>query len=194
MDYFAYVSELRSNILLAENEDFSLRVYALEKEYPYSSDGVKRDVSTRAEIRLHAPSGDKTCNISFVINGVTHGGEMSYDNVKAEYYYASSLDISTQKQMDFSIVYGEETLTFSAKSVLTENTLTPQTILTALTEKESELFQSLTDEYGFAGEIFIRLLYEDFPYYYVGVIDRNGSTTAFLINGETGEILAKRHG
>ena len=31
IDYFDYVSELRSNIFLAETDGFSLRVYAVEK-------------------------------------------------------------------------------------------------------------------------------------------------------------------
>ncbi|MBO7297662.1 MAG: hypothetical protein J6U60_01290, partial [Clostridia bacterium] len=50
VDYFSYVSELRSNILLASDEDFSLRVYAVEKEYPYSTDGIKRECTNRTEV------------------------------------------------------------------------------------------------------------------------------------------------
>ena len=50
----------------------------------------------------------------------------------------------------------------------------------------------MTDKYGFAGEIYIRLLYEEAPYYYVGIIDRSGGCNAFLMNAETGKILARR--
>ena len=89
VDYFSYVSELRSNILLASDEDFSLRAYAVEKEYPYSTDGVKRDCTKRAEVYLIAPSGDKNCNISFSVDEKEYGGEMSFDNVKTEYYFSS---------------------------------------------------------------------------------------------------------
>ena len=79
-----------------------------------------------------------------------------------------------------------------ALSIKTETTRSPKQILEDLKNGESELFSSMTDKYGFTGEIYIRILYEDFPYYYVGVIDRNGKTNAFLLNGETGKILAKR--
>ena len=72
------------------------------------------------------------------------------------------------------------------------NTLSADKILDGLLHAEKPLFDSLTDRYGFAGEIYIRLLFESAPYYYVGVIDRSGNVTAFLINGETGKILAKR--
>ena len=50
----------------------------------------------------------------------------------------------------------------------------------------------MTDKYGFSGEIYLRLIYEDSPYYYVGIIERNGTVHAFLINAQTGKILAKR--
>ncbi len=190
--YFDYVSELRNNIFLAEADGFSLRAYSVTKESPYVADGVPREKNVRTEIWLVAPSGDKECNLSFTVNNENYGGEMSFDNVKAEYYYACPLDVSVQKEIVFRIEYGETVLELNAKSVVDENTLTPQTVLQNLVTAESELFQGLTDKYGFAGEIYLRLLYEDSPYYYVGVIDRSGQTTAFLINAKSGKILAKR--
>ena len=192
VDYFEYVSELRNNIFLAETDGFSLRAYAMEKEYPYLADGVKRETSTRTEVYLLAPSGDKNYQISFTIDGKEYGGEMSFDNVKAEYYYSCSLDVANQKEICFIISYGEDSITLNARSVLSENTLTAQNALQFLLTAERELFEGLTDKYGFAGEIYLRLIFEEKPYYYIGVIDKNGNTTAFLLNGETGKILAKR--
>ena len=50
----------------------------------------------------------------------------------------------------------------------------------------------MTDRNGFAGEIYLRLIYEDAPYYYVGIIDRNGGILALLVHSESGKILARR--
>lgn len=50
----------------------------------------------------------------------------------------------------------------------------------------------MTDANGFAGEIYLRLIYEDVPYYYVGIIDREGRIFALLVDSEDGKILAKR--
>lgn len=190
--YFDYVSELRSNIFLAEADGFALRAYAVEKENPYLADGVKRETSTRTEVYLVAPSGDKTCNISFTVDGKAYGGEMSFDNVKAEYYYSCTLDVSATTEICFALEYGETQLELVAAAVKTEATLTPENALNALIASESELFEGLTDKYGFAGEIYLRLIFEENPYYYIGVTDRNGNTTAFLMNAETGKVLAKR--
>lgn len=192
INYFDYVSELRRNVFLASDDEFSLRIYSIQKESPYSPDGVPREMNVRTEFWLVAPSGEKECNLSFTFDGETYGGEMSYDNVKAEYYLACNLDISTLSSLACSIVYGETTRELTANSVLSNATLSPEIVLKDLALSEQELFSSMTDKYGFAGEIYLRLIYEDSPYYYVGVIDRNGKTNAFLINAESGKILAKR--
>lgn len=192
VDYTEYISELRSNIFLAETEEFSLRVYSVKKESPYVSDGIAQPRNERTEIYLVAPQGDKTCQISFHVDGKEYGGEMSFDNVKAEYYYYCPLNTSALSSISIRVSYGEKQVDFTANSVLDEDTLPPFEALALLQTAENELFVGLTDKYGFAGEIYIRLIYEESPYYYIGVIDRNGNITAFLMNAKSGKILAKR--
>lgn len=192
INYFDYVSELRNNIFLAKTETLSLRIYAVTKESPYSSDGIPQETFSRMEAHLVAPEGNKTTTISFLIDEQSYGGEMSYDIVKGEYYYACPLDVSSQTSIVCLIHYGEVETELTATSVLTENTITPQAALKKLQTDKTELFSSLTDKYGFAGEIYLRLISESAPYYYIGIIDRKGNCNAFLMNAETGKILAHR--
>ena len=191
-DYTEYVSELRSNIFLADSDGFSLRIFSVKKESPYISDGIAQPCNERTEVYLVAPQGDKSCQISFTVNGKNYGGEMSFDNVKAEYYYYCPLDTSALTDIFVQIYYGETQVELTAKTVLNKDTLPPFDVLSILLNAEKELFDGLTDKYGFAGEIYIRLIYEDAPYYYVGIIERTGKITAFLINATSGKILAKR--
>ncbi|MBE7080256.1 MAG: hypothetical protein E7371_03355 [Clostridiales bacterium] len=192
MDYAPYVSELRSNIFIAEAEGLTLRIYAVEKEIPYQADGIPRECTARLEAYLHAPEGNKQCQIAFTFQEEHFHGEMSFDNVKAEYFYSCTLDVSTATELPCRIEYGEQTIEMTARSVRGENTLYSKDILSVLKSEEHELFTAMTDKYGFSGEIYIRLIYEDSPYYYVGIIERNGMVHAFLINAQTGKILAKR--
>ena len=194
IDYFDYVSELRSNIFLAEKGEFSLKIYAANKENPYAMDGLAQETAPRFEAYLLAPEGNQTVTLHFSLDGQTLGGEMSYDNVKSEYYYTCTLDVSQQKELLCTLSYGEEKIDLTAKSVRTEKTLTPRAALNALKAENPAPFTDLTDEYGFSGEIYLRLLYEDAPYYYIGIINREGKTHAFLMNAETGKILASRVG
>lgn len=192
VDYFAYVSELRDNIFFAAQGEYSLSIYSMEREYPYQTDGIKMQINRITEIRFFAPSGDKNCHISFQVDGKEQGGEMSYDNVKTQYYYSCSLDVSNLKEISCIVTYDKTSIDLVAKSVRTQNTITPKNALEIVQEDEKELFNGMTDKYGFAGEIYLRLIYEENPYYYVGIIDRNGKVTAFLLNAESGKILAKR--
>lgn len=192
VDYFSYVSELRNNVFLYKDDNFSLRAYSLTKESPYATDGIVSKLHTRTEIRLIAPSGEQTYCIYFSLAGTEYGGEMSFDNVKSEYYYACPVDVSSCTELSLRLVCGTSEHTYTAKSVLTSDTVPPKQALALLVEKEKDFFDSLTDKYGFAGEIHLRLLYEEAPYYYVGVTDRQGNVTAFLINAVSGQILAKR--
>ena len=194
VDYLSYVSELRSNILLAQTDEFALRVFATQKETPYTADGVKREMTSRAEIYLTAPSGIKNYSVGFDVNGESYGGELSYNNVNGEYYFACTLDISNQKELTVVISCENQTTTLVAKSVLSQNVLTPKDALFTLIDAQQDTFSALTDEYGFAGEIRVRLIYEETPYYYIGVTDKNGNTTAFLLNASTGKVLAKHQG
>ncbi|MBQ9728899.1 MAG: hypothetical protein IJV85_04815 [Clostridia bacterium] len=193
LDYFSYVSELRDNIFLAQTDELSLKIYSVTKEHPYAADGIPKDRTARVEAYLAAPSGEKTYELFFTVDGKEYGGEMSYDNVKAEYFFSCSLNVSALKEIPCVLLCGEERTELSAQSVVNDSTLSAKTVLQGILTEEQELFNSLTDKYGFAGEIYVRLLYEDNAYYYVGIVDRSGNSHAFLVNAQTGKILAKRH-
>ena len=192
IDYFDYVSELRRDIYLAKEGDFSLRVYALVKENPYAMDGIPKSPSPRMEAYMVAPDGTKDCHLTLEFDNQIVEGEMSYDNVKGEYFFAHSIDLGNASKLKFTLIYGEETIVLQALSVKNSDVLTTENILQSLVETEGELFRSLTDKYGFSGEIYLRLIYEDSPYYYVGIIERSGDVHAFLIHAKTGKVLAKR--
>ncbi len=169
-----------------------MKIYSVVKESPYRADGVAQPTAPRFEAYLVAPSGDRTTTLSFRANDKEYGGEMSYDNVKGEYFYACALDVSTLSAVECKFLYGEDEIVLTAQSVLTESTLSPQSVLKKLQAESPQTFSALTDEYGFAGEIYLRLIYEDTPFYYVGIIDREGNIQAFLLNAQTGKILARR--
>ena len=192
INYFDYVSELRSNIFLAENEDVRLRIYSVVKEYPYATDGIAHEKTARTEVYLLAPDGTQNYTITLYIEDNEYGGELSYDNVKGEYFLSFSLDTSNLREIACDLSCGETQIQCTAASVLRENTLVAQDILANVQSYSPDLCQEMTDKYGFAGEIYLRLLYEDAPYYYVGVINRKGEITAFLVNATTGKVLAQR--
>ena len=132
IDYRPYVSELRSNILLASEETFSLRIYAVDKESPYIADGIPRECNMRVEVYLTAPEGKETCNVFFTVDGQEYGGEMSYDNVKAEYFFSCSVDVSESECLPCRVEYGEKILTLDARTIRQGDTMDAMNLLKTL--------------------------------------------------------------
>ncbi len=191
-DYFSYLSEYRSNLFLAETEEFSVRIYALEKEHPFIADGMVGEKTKRAELYITAKDGSESCKVAFSLNGNKYGGEASYDSVKREYFYSCAADLSTAVSIPLALQFGDTVYEVTAHSVKQTDTLSGEQILKRLQEQEVDLFRSLTDKNGFLAEIHLRLLYEEAPYYYIGIVEKTGKITAFLMDAATGTILAKR--
>ena len=59
-------------------------------------------------------------------------------------------------------------------------------------EHDRKLFEGLTENRLFLGEIYVRLLYDEGCYYYVGVCDKSKHVTAYLIDGEHGKVIATK--
>ena len=57
---------------------------------------------------------------------------------------------------------------------------------------EKETIANMTQNGAFGGEFYVRLLRRDKNYYYVGIIDTSGKTVSLLLDGESGEVLARR--
>ena len=178
LDLFDSVSELRDNVLIAQNGDVYLQIYSVVRETPYLADGVRRELSRFSEFHITAPATYNRVDISFETDGKRYGGDTSYDNVKSEYFYSCGVDLANERALSVTLVCGGNEMTLTANSVLTETTVTPKRALNALYRAEKDRFDSLTDKYGFAGEIRIRLIYEEIPYFYMGIIDKNGHTYA----------------
>ena len=94
--------------------------------------------------------------------------------------------------MDVTLTVDGKEQNFSAASVRYDGLISPIDALNCVREYDTQLFEKLTDQNNFCGEIYLRLLFDDGCFYYVGVCDRNGEINSFLVNGENGRIIANR--
>jgi hypothetical protein len=186
------VSEYRNNLFLYEDETLSVKAHNLQREYPYVADGYIGEMNCRVELFVCTASEVEHCEIYFFVDGVQHGGEASYDGVKRQFYFSCAADVADAPALQVRIRLDEREKDLTLRSVRTPDLLPLPELLNALFSQEKELRKKLTENGEFACELYVRILYEDAPYFYVGVVDRKGTIHAFLLNGTTGEILAKR--
>lgn len=187
VDYLSYVSEKRTNIYLYSNDGLEIKIYISEKETPYSADGIKGEMSGLTEIYVTLPKNYDEVNVSV---GDAEG-EMSYRAVE-NCYYISFADAVAGDSADVSLSCGYDSYTCTAVSVLYDGVMDCDSAVKCVTEHDGELFTSMTENGIFRGEIYVRLLYDEGCYYYVGVCDRDKNISAYLVDGERGKIIATK--
>lgn len=189
-NYTSRISEARSDLFCAETEEFSLTLACVSREYPYLADGVPCTRSDYVEVVLSGAPSD-TYEVHFTIGEQTCGGEMSYRNVTGDYFFSQGVSEFPEGSISVSISCDGETQELTATSVRTSSTLTIDAALSAAAEAEKESLEQMGGK-KFTGEFYVRLLRREKNYYYVGIIDTTGKTISLLLDGESGEVLARR--
>ncbi len=188
-DYFSYVSELRSDLFTASDEDISVSVACISREYPYNGDGIKAPLCDLVEITLEGNADEYSVSL---LGEENIGGDMSFRNTRGDFYYSQGVDQFPETSVTLRVEWDDTVREIVATSVKTENTITPEQALNYAVESEKDLIASMSFEGTFAGEFYVRLLRRDKNYYYVGIVDKNGNMTSLLLDSETGEVLARR--
>lgn len=186
--YTDYISEKRTDIFLYAGDDTEIKVYCSQREQPYAADGIKGDVSDFIEIFVELPKNPETVEID--IGGL--GGEMNYRAVENDYYLSLTAQPFKTESLEITLDCDGKTSEYTAQSVKSGALISCEQALNCVIDHDKSLFNSLTDGTLFAGEIFVRLLYDNGCYYYVGVCDREKNVSAYLVDGERGKIIASK--
>ena len=188
-DYTQYISETRSNVFLYEGDDVKLSIYCGEKESPFVADGIRGKLSDIVEIYVR-PNGEYE-NVT-ISSSSFEGGEMSYLSARGMWYMSFSAAALSGDTVNVTLDCDGTKTDYTLLSVLSDGVMNCEKALDCVREHDGELFNSLTENGTFRGEIFIRLLYDEKCYYYVGVCDREGNIHAYLTDAQTGRIVAER--
>ena len=186
--YSDYISEKRTDIYLYAGDDTEIKIYCSKREQPYAADGIKGDVSDFIEIFVSLPKNPETVEID--AGGL--GGEMNFRAVENDYYLSFSAQPFKTESIEVKLDCDGKASSYTAQSVKSGALLSCEQALNCVIDHDKSLFNSLTDGNVFAGEIFVRLLYDNGCYYYVGVCDRQKNMSAYLVDGERGKIIASK--
>ncbi len=187
-DYCRFISEKRYDSYLYEDDDLRIKIDFSERETPYLSDGYCGDMQKICEIFVKFTESPASVEAELGESG----GEMNYMSV-TDSFYLSFTGEAADDSAEITLTYGGEERVFTAESVLYDGVMTCEDALECVTQYDESLFETLTDGNNFEGEIYVRLISDGGKcYYYVGVVDREGGTNSFLVDGEKGNIIARR--
>ncbi len=189
-DYQSYLSEIRSDLFVAETQEFSLQLACISREKPYQADGIPCERTDFIEITLKDLQGVSEYRV-FICGEKQTGGEMTFRNVTGDYYYSEGVTEFPEGTVSLRVEWGDEVREIAATSVKNERTISPAEALSFAIQAETERVESMKQQGVFCGEFYVRLLRRERNYYYVGIIDREGCTLSLLLDAETGSVLAK---
>lgn len=183
-----YISENREGVYYYCDDFTEIKIYRLQRETPYSLDGVRGDVSPCTEIYLTC--ADTPAAAEITIAG--ESGEMNYMSVGGYFYLSFGKDVGESAQIDIELTLDGKEKSYAVPNVSDEKTITPQQALKCAEEYDEQTFSALKSGKTFLGEISVRLIYDDGCYYYIGVCDRQKNILAYLVDGTDGRVICKR--
>ena len=188
VDYSSFISEMRSEIYTYSDDNKSVTLYCVRREQPYNADGICGEPCELIEIYVELPQNPTLLEVA------TEGfaGEMNYEAVENRFtasYTHAPLGVD---YVDVTLVADGTEQTVRALNVKDSSVMSCTDALICAVQHDKELFTSLTSGAYFNGEIFVRLLYDEGCYYFVGVCDRDGKITAWLLDGISGKVIATK--
>ena len=188
INYSKYISEKRSKIYLYNDDNIDITVHCVSREQPYNADGICGNMCDIVEIFIKFSSVPKSVEIAVG----DYWGEMNYEAVQTRFTASYSAPPFKTDGIDVTITVDGVQNNYRLLSVSDSGVLSCEQALKCAVEHDRELFKSLTRKKDFAGEIYVRLLYDDGCYYYVGVCDRDKNITAYLLDGGIGKVIATK--
>lgn len=188
IDYCDYVSENRTGIYLYADDNLSVKIYTGERESPYSADGIKGKLESFTEIFVYFEVNPE----EVFITTQNMSGEMNYNSVKNCFYLSEGTQLPRGESVEIELICDKKTATYNATNVVTSDVMSFDVALNCVMEYDSQAFEKLVKNGLFDGEIYIRILYDEGCYYYVGVCDKSGKIKAYLVDGVHGKIIAER--
>lgn len=188
------VSQLRYDVLYSSSENYEIYAYKELTELPLKSDGKIGELKNvltfkivfRKEISLKSSP-----IIQFRLDGINYRKEFEYRPLSNYVSCCLILPSMPENKLDVTIDFDSEKQTHTLLTTKNKKTLSEKDILSFLKNTEDADARKILDgekEY----EIRIRLIYSDgFNCYFLGLYNEDFSVN-FLLDGETGELLAKK--
>ncbi len=193
VDLEMYLSEKRTSVYSIKSEEYSLTVYGEEREDPFLSDGyvgtIKKFITVRLE-DYQKSLDDASVTLSF--DGITLSGKFEYSPLNGKFTTELETEtLPTSNEITAVIKNGGEEKTFTLQGCLLEGVDYKTALSSVSKSASSEIDKMLSN--GSSLEVRLRIiLEEDRTYYYVSLINKSGKTLAYLVDGQSGEILASK--
>ncbi len=189
-----YLSQNRAVAYLSTTDDYVLTVYGEEREDPFISDGFvgtqKKFITVRLE-DYKKSLDDAQVSLSF--NGITLEGRFEYSPLNGKFVTEIETEkLPTDNQITAVIKNGGEETTLTLSGFSAQSSIDYKGALSSVTKSANKEINKMLDGNGSIEVRLRKIVQDERLYYYVSVIDKSGKTLAYLVDGESGDILASK--
>lgn len=189
--YTPYISQLRTDVFVGEGENYTLQIFAEQRELPFINDGSAGEKHNLLVVRVLNCSHPLKITLTYSDFNLCADAEY---NPHAMSMTASFKVSAFPSERLNAQIEGEFTEQIECTSKLNADTISPLTALNKVIEEKKDFISSISTKDGLQAEIYIRLLVEnDQNFFYVGFGQGSNKITAFLLDGKNGEIIAGKN-
>ena len=195
IDLEMYLSELRQSVYTFEDENFSAKAYFEEREDPYINDGF---VGSKKKFFVFKIDRYKTAldsaYIILKINGTEAKKDLEYSPLNGK--FTCNIELATIEDLDsveVTLVSRGEQYNLVMHKSLFEKQISYKEALKSVSKSHGGEIEKMLGGGSGGIESRVRILSENNRvYYYVSITSKGGKTLAFLVDGATASILAKK--
>lgn len=182
------VVEVRTNIYTSTCDNYSLK-----GAYGYKLNEDNDKIYTLSIKLLDKETDNTTYSLSLLYKGQNYQQNFTLDPVKHALTVNFEIDDFTESTFEATLISSSVAEKVTFNSIIPPKTITYQTALDCLYTDQSTLIENRLYNGEFTSKIVMRIIVkDDKPYWYVGIIDKDGSLKALLLDGFTGKTLAIR--
>ncbi|MBO5925967.1 MAG: hypothetical protein J6Q38_00190 [Clostridia bacterium] len=195
LDLSVYVSELRTGIYQGKSDGYDLIVYSEKRENPFKADGFVGDMKNLITVKLELEKGTLDgAEVKLQYDDYECEGDFEYSVLKGKYVSEIFVEKLPESPIIKAIVInsGEE-VNIELKSQVFSGTVSYKNVLSAIEKSDPKIVNELFNTSSVSSEIHVRIISDNSKnYYYVGFVTKEGNTFAYLVDGESCKVLAKK--
>ena len=192
-EYRQKFSQLRQTALYAEKDSYSLVCYPEIRENPYLDDGKQATLENCLIFKLTFKGKHtdfENCKISFSVDKKEYCGEFEFKPLSSFLYCYLKVDSLPSACLFVNISYDGKSDGFELKPLKKATTISYCDAIEKLKTQDDSAVGLLNSN----NEMRVRYISSgDYDYWYLGFIGKD-CKVSFLIDGETGELVAKKDG
>lgn len=194
VDLSYYVSELRENVYVGEVENLKVSVFAEKRETPFIADSYVGKLKNQLIVKIDGENAViDDAEITITYDKTTVSGNFDYSPIGGKYVCTIQVEnLPKSGSINGVLKTGGKELELLLTSGVLSDSISAKDALNSVKKADNKTVEKLFGNGKVEAEIHVRIMADKTRnYYYVGFVTKDG-TYAYLVDGKTGEVLAKK--